>query len=242
MKLERHSPSSLNLFAASPAMWVLERVLGKRQPVGAPAHRGVAVEEGVAWGLKNPGCDPQDCINIALMKFDQLIGASHDIRGDKYRASIEVMVLRALKELLPYGVPSAMQKFVEWHPEGLKCPIVGYLDFEWENHGILTDLKTTDRMPEAIKITHARQVALYANSDNLKAAVTYVTPGKVATYGAVNLRDHREALHKIALTVERFVGLTNDPKELVALVVPDLESFYWKPPAARQEAFNIWGI
>jgi hypothetical protein len=242
MKLERHSPSSLNLFAASPAMWVLERVLGKRQPVGAPAHRGVAVEEGVAYGLKNPTLDPQESINVALMKFDTITALSGDPRKAKYRASIEVMVLRALKELLPYGIPSATQKFVEWRPEGLKCPIVGYLDFEWENHGILTDLKTTDRMPEAIKITHARQVALYANSDNLKAAVTYVTPGKVATYGAVNLRDHREALYKIALTVERFVGLTNDPQELVGLVVPDLESYFWKPPQARQAAFDVWGV
>ena len=45
---ERHSPSSLNQFAASPAMFVLERILGLRQPVGVPAHRGVAIEDGVA--------------------------------------------------------------------------------------------------------------------------------------------------------------------------------------------------
>ena len=40
---ERHSPSSLNLFAASPAMFVMERVLGIRQPVGVPAHRGTGL-------------------------------------------------------------------------------------------------------------------------------------------------------------------------------------------------------
>jgi hypothetical protein len=38
------------------------------------------------------------------------------------------------------------------------------------------------------------------------------------------------------------VSLTNDPKELVGLVVPDLESFYWNTPEARQEAFNVWGV
>ena len=48
---ERHSPSSLNLFAASPAMFTLEHIFGIRQPVGVPAHRGVAVEDGVALGL-----------------------------------------------------------------------------------------------------------------------------------------------------------------------------------------------
>lgn len=242
MKLERHSPSSLNLFAASPAMWVLERVLGKRQPVGAPAHRGVAVEEGVAFALKNPTCDPQEAINVALMKYDQVTALSGDPRKAKYRATIEVMVLRAMKELLPYGIPSATQQFVEWRPDGLRCPIVGYLDFAWDDHGILTDLKTTERMPEHIKIAHARQVALYASSDNMQARVTYVTPIKVATYAAENIRAHREALYKMALTVERFCALTNDPQELVGLVVPDLESYFWATPEARQMAYETWGV
>jgi hypothetical protein len=51
---KQHSPSSLNLFAASTAMWVLEKVLGEKQPVGVPAHRGAAVEDGVTFGLLNP--------------------------------------------------------------------------------------------------------------------------------------------------------------------------------------------
>jgi hypothetical protein len=54
MRIERHSPSSLNLFCASPAMSVLERILGHHQPVGAPAHRGTAVEDGVTVGLLDP--------------------------------------------------------------------------------------------------------------------------------------------------------------------------------------------
>jgi hypothetical protein len=241
MKLERHSPSSLNLFAASPAMWVVERVLGRRQPVGAPAHRGVAVEEGVAWGLKNPGCDPQDCINIGLMKFDLLMEGSKDIRGDKYRATIEVMVLRALKELLPYGVPSAMQKPISWHPAELKCPIVGFADFCWDNHGVIVDLKTSDRMPEAVKIPHARQISCYTMG-NEQGRATYITPTKSATYAVANVQAHRDALVRMAMTVERFLALTDDPKELVNLVTPDLESFYWKPPEARQLAFEVFGI
>ena len=48
-----HSPTSLNQFAASPALFVLERVLGLKQVVGAPAHRGVGVEAGVSYGLMN---------------------------------------------------------------------------------------------------------------------------------------------------------------------------------------------
>ena len=51
IKYDHHSASSTSLFCASPAMWVAEKLLGLRQPVGAPAHRGVAVEDGVTHGL-----------------------------------------------------------------------------------------------------------------------------------------------------------------------------------------------
>jgi len=242
MKLDRHSPSSLNLFCASPAMWVLERVLEQRQPVGVPAHRGTAVEAGVAHGLLNIDCDASDCVEVAEQRYRELTALSGDPRREKYGENIPVMVRRALDELRPYGVPSAVQKYVEWRPDGLKCPIIGYIDFEWEHHGTLTDLKTTEKMPSQIKAAHARQVALYAVSDNLDARLTYVTPAKSATYRAENIREHRNALHRIALTVERFLALTDDPLELVALVCPDLESFYWSPPEARQAAFETWGV
>jgi hypothetical protein len=55
-------------------------------------------------------------------------------------------------------------------------PIVGYLDYRWDQHGILVDLKTTEKLPSSIKIPHARQVALYATmtGDNVDARLTYV--------------------------------------------------------------------
>jgi hypothetical protein len=241
MKIERHSPSSLNLFAAQPAMFVLEKILGQRQPVGAPAHRGTAVEAGVAHGLLNPDASQDDCANEALKKFDTISALSGDPRRQEYRETIPGMVETALAELRPYGVPDKLQGFVEWRPEGLTYPIVGYFDFEWSQHGIIVDLKTTERLPSSIKTGHARQVALYAG-DNADARLTYVTPKKKATYQLENLREHRAALHKIALTVERFLAQSDDPAFFVGVTMPDLESFYWNSPAARQLAFEYWGI
>lgn len=144
MRYERHSPSSLNLFAAQPSMFVLERVLGIRQPVGAPVHRGTAVEHGVTIGLMDPKATIDLCIESATQKFDTISALSGDPRRDDYRAAIPAMVESALKELRPYGIPSGTQGFVEWRPEGLKLPIVGYYDFEWAEHGIVVDLKTTE--------------------------------------------------------------------------------------------------
>jgi hypothetical protein len=238
----RHSPSALNLFAAEPAMFVLERVLGRKQPVGIPAHRGVGVEDGVTAGLTDLSRPLKDCIDIAAAKYDTLSVMSSDPRREKYRDTIGPMVESALSELRKYGSPSNTQGFVEWKPEGLKLPIVGYYDYEWSSHGILGDLKTTDKMPSQIKTGHARQVALYALSDNIDARLIYVTPRKLEVYGLENIREHRRALLRIAQTAENFLDLSSDPNFFVSITVPDLDSFYWAEPAARQAAFEIWGV
>jgi hypothetical protein len=243
MKIERHSPSSLNLFCASPAMFVLERILGRRQPVGAPAHRGTAVEHGVTDGLFNTADDylPR-AVEKALEKYDAISAMSGDSRRDAYRRDIAPMVERALMELRPYGPPDGVQGFMEWRPEGLKYPIVGFYDYQWSDHGIIVDLKTTERLPSEIKPAHARQVALYCSSDNMAGRLAYVTPKKMAVYELENIREHREALYQIALRCEAFLALSEDPEFFVSITAPDTESFYWSPPEARQAAFNTWRI
>ena len=242
MKIERHSPSSLNLFASSIAMYVLERVLGHKQPVGAIAHRGTAVEHGVAQGLLDLKLGNDVCIDKALQKYDELTTFSGDHRKDDLRTGIPGMVTHGLDELRPYGTPTRVQDYIEWRPEGLHCPIVGYLDFAWDQHGIITDLKTTEACPSKIRPQHARQVAFYAATDNLRAGITYVTSKKRATYGVENIMQHRAALHRIALTAERFLSLSDDPMFFASIVAPDVDSFYFAPPEVREHAYKLWGI
>ena len=238
---ERHSPSSLNLFAASQAMFVLEKILGLKQPVGAVAHRGSAVEAGRAYGLGDPEAAEKDCIRLALARYDLLTAMSGDVRREKYRDDIPDMVSQALDELAPYGVPSDSQGFVTWHPEGLRLPIIGYFDFKWEQHGIIVDLKTTDKMPSKIKAAHARQVSMYSG-DNHQGRLTYCTPKKCQTLELENIRQHRQALYNIAVKVENFLALSEDPNFFPGITAPDLDSFYWGSPAARALAFEIWGV
>jgi hypothetical protein len=241
MKFVRHSPSSLNLFCASPAMFVLEKIIGRRQPVGAPAHRGTAVEDGITVGLVEPGKSLDECVSVALKKYDGLSGLSLDRRRDEYRDTIPDMVKAGLEELRPYGIPSHCQGFIEWRPEGLTFPIVGYYDYHWEDHNTTVDLKTTEKLPSSIKIPHARQVALYVTTNNADARVTYVTPKKKATYRVENIDAHRLALHQIALRCEAFLALSDDPEFFTKITAPDFESFYWGGPA-RQVGFEIWNF
>lgn len=238
----RHSPSSLNLFAASPAMFTLEKILGLRQPVGAPAHRGTAVEDGVTHGLLNPTASIIECAAVAFKKYDTITALSSDARREDYRETIPAMVESALTELRPYGIPTQCQGFIEWKPEGLAFPIVGYWDYHWEQHNITIDLKTTEKLPSAIKVPHARQVSLYVTSNNADARVCYVTPKKRATYQVENIDAHRKALHQMAIKCEAFLALSDDPAFFKSITLPDLESFYWSGPPARQLAYEHWGI
>ena len=240
MNYTRHSPSACNLFSACLSMFVLEKILGKRQPVGAAAHRGTAVEAGVALGLMNDAPD-EECVALAVANFNRLAALCGDPRKEKVAEGIPAMVTRALAELRPYGKPSAAQGFVEWRPEGLKYPIVGYWDFMWEEHGLVVDLKTTEKLPSAIKPDHARQVALYTGG-NLEGRLAYITPLKSAVYRLEDVAAHRNALHRIALAVERFLELSDDPEFFVSITAPDLSSFYFADPSARAEAHRVWGI
>lgn len=236
-----HSPTRLNLFCASLSTFVAEYILGLRQTVGPPAHRGKAIEDGVTKGLMNPDASLKSCINTALIRYDTLTALSRDPRRDRYRETIGDMVEMALRELRQYGIPSRTQAHHEWHPDGLKYPIKGFSDYLWEQHGILGDLKTTEKMPAQIKIPHARQVSLYAASDNVDARLIYVTPKKIEAYRLENIRQHRAALFNVAKSVENFLALSDDPAFFVSITSPDLESFYWTSPDARDLAYRLWG-
>lgn len=240
--IEHLSPSACNLFIGSPAMFVMERLMKRKMPVGAAAHRGTAVEEGVVKGLQ--GVPESDAIKAAKDTFSALTALSGDPRRDKERDGIPDMVVQGLRELRPYGPPSSTQGKIEWQVEGLAVPMIGFYDVAWEEHGILLDIKTTHALPSKIKINHARQVALYAAclGDNIDARLCYITPKKSATYRLENVREHVQALEKIALTIQRFVSISADPAELASLVAPDIDSFYFADPLARQAAFEIWGL
>ena len=240
--IEHLSPSSCNLFTASPAMFVLQKCLGKKTSVGAAAHRGTAVEHGLAHFLTTGNAI--EAVSLAKNEFATLTAMIGDPRQEKEAAAIADMVMTAIAETKDYGKPSSMQGKIEYKVEGLSVPLIGYYDFEFEDHGVLIDLKTTHALPAKISTNHARQVALYvaARGDNLDARITYVTSKKSATYQLENKREHVQALEKIALTIQKFIGISDDPYELASLVVPDVDTFYFSDPITRQMAFEIWGL
>jgi hypothetical protein len=61
-------------------------------------------------------------------------------------------------------------------------------------------------------------------------------------YRLENVREHHEALVRMAKTVEKFLSLSDDPEYFVSITMPDLESFYWAAPHMRQLAYKYWKV
>jgi hypothetical protein len=241
--IQHLSPSSCSLFVASPAMFIIQKCMKVKTSVGPAAHRGTAVESGIVSGLVD-GASEAECIDIARRQFALLTMFSTGQKMEKEEAAIADFVKTGLKELRPYGKPTSTQGKIHYEFEGLLVPMLGFFDVEWEHHGILVDIKTTHALPSKISTNHARQVALYraACGDNLDARVSYVTPKKSATYVLEDAREHLAALRLIALTIQRFLSLSDDPKVLASYVVPDVDTFYFSDPEARRATFDIWGM
>lgn len=240
--IDHLSPSSCNRFVASPALFVMEKLLKRAGTTGAGAHRGTSVEAAVAHGLMNQTAPLAECVNIAIEKFKTLTSLSVDPRVEKEFENLAGYVEVGLKSLRPYGIPTSMQGKIEMTFDNLSVPILGFYDFEFAGSNLLIDLKTSATLSSKISASHARQVALYAAARKVDARIAYVTPRKSAVYGLESVDEHLKALVNIGVAIQKFLSQSADPMELASMVVPDIDSFYFNDPLTRAAAYDIWGI
>lgn len=254
---ERHgidhlSPSSLNLWAAEPALWVMERLLDRRSPISAAAARGRAVEHGIHLGLMKHDATIQECIEAAERAFDREMALMPDGRREAERKNIAGYVEHGLAALRQYGVPTASQDRVHVTLEDVPVPVVGYIDWRFDPHGLVVDLKTAERLPSRISETHGRQGAVYAKAHgNYGMRFAYVKPSAGKTDGRAvavyemsgdDIRRHLEALRQIAIRLQRFLALSADAEELAGFLVPNYDAFYWNNATTRANGAQVFGF
>lgn len=250
--IDHLSASSLNLWAAQPALWVMERLLGRRAPMGIPAARGKAVEQGVHLGLLGPTRSADECAAEAEREFNRLTALTGDPRRDEERPKIAGYVRGALTELRQYGVPDAYQHRVEVRLDDVPVPVIGFIDWRFSQHGLIVDLKTAERFPSEIGNGHGRQGAVYASAHGnfgMRFAYAKPAPGKkdpqqvkVYEMSGDDVRRHLAALRTIALSLGRFLAVSKDARELAGLIVPDFDSFWWSEPSARAAGREVFGF
>jgi hypothetical protein len=227
---ERHgithlSPSSLNLYAANPRLWVGRYLQKWEDEAGPAAFRGSSIEAGLdKWLFER---DAKAAEQIALAKFALITDGQADEAHEAERAVIPAMLAQAITALTDHQIPVARQLKVEYWANGLEVPIIGYIDYLWEDFGI--DLKTTKACPSAIKADHARQVALYATVKERPFKVLYATAKKHAIYEqTVEERAlHMHDLERQARAVRHLLKHSEDADDAARFFAPAREDFRW---------------
>lgn len=235
------SASSINLFAAEPAMWVMQKLAKRSTQAGPAAHRGTAAEAGIVMGLLNPDAPIVECQQHALNEFDKLIGIDVDGKAAKERAAIMKIVENGITKLRVAGIPTEVQQRIEINLPDVAVPFVGYVDLGWTHHGIRLDIKTKLRAVNAIEQPHNRQVSLYLYGTNMTGRVCYITPKDAEIFTIENAAEHVEQARQIALRIQNFLSLSDDTDRLIASVVPNFDSFYWDA-TSRAIGRKVFGI
>jgi len=239
------SCSSLNLAQEAIDVWVSRYLFGNKGTYGAAAQRGIAVEDAVVQVLAL-GADIDEAIASATKAFNAKFPLALDDKTIKERDVIAPMVKIAVEELEQYGKPefpdhggqhkvTRIMKCGDW-----EIPVIGYLDLVYPQHGLIVDLKTTNRIPSIMSAPHRRQRCFYARCEGNKAVkFLYVSKAKAKWLEGGNIKEEMAIMKAQAMRLEKFLSLGD--RELLRSIVPvNPNTFYWNGEEnTRKELYGI---
>jgi hypothetical protein len=239
---ERHgirhlSPSSLALYRAAPALWVLRYLYCVRDESNCYAARGKAVETAVDAILME-GASDNDAISLALTAFDDKIGSDMSSEVSRERGATRDFVRQASPVFRELGRPLFCQRLVEVLIDEIEAPIIGYADYVYPSFTL--DLKTTFAIPSVPRADHAVQIAFYATALRSRPGLIYVSPRRVACYGpdSIDVDGAWRLLQQSARAVRAMLAASETREAAAAMFVP-VDDFRWSS-TTRSAAQRIW--
>lgn len=253
-----HSPSSINAFLVDPALWVCRYALKNYSSVsfGPWAWAGDATESGVHLAVADPTATPDAIMERALHTWALKRGEDLEKRlGELRDADQEQAARDALPGLLEAAVPRfrGFGRFhshngrVRWRPEWSQVDIIGYYDFAFEDADF--DLKVKSKRPSEPVPANVRQAAIYGMARGRPQHLVYAkAPGKRSPGFLAPVEVSREVadphladVERAVGTMQRMAGLVRYPEDLLALTMPNFESFYWDDNL-KEVARSLWNL
>jgi len=238
------SPSSLNMWADCPGAWLAKYRFGHKFKFGVAPQIGILVEKVVANALLER-LSLDEAIDQAEKEFLKANALNTSEKDRERVADIRAMSQLAYDALKEYGKPEfdgENQKKIELlcKGDGWELPVIGYLDFDYPQHGFWVDLKTTLRIPSTMSDGHRRQEAIYKKAKgNAAGKFLYVSPKKVSM---LENEDSGESLRQVKAILnrqERFLRL-GDAETLKSFVPVNAASFMWN--GEESALFKYYGI
>jgi len=232
------SPSSINTYINDTSLWVARYLFKIKSSSGASAIRGIATEFVLADKYEKGVFD----YNLLDVKFMSLCAESGIDLGD-IKTAKEKKLLKdfgtIIDENFDYKDLEAYQEKVEVQIEDMPVPIMGYIDFRFK--GKIVDLKTSTRMPTRPTEAQKRQMALYSMAyPDSSVDLFFATPKEHKRFTLKNLTLYKKQLRKVALSIQKFLSISDDKHELASLMYPNLDSWLWS--GMKEEANKIWSV
>jgi len=232
------SPSSINTYINDQSLWVARYLFKIKSSSGASAVRGIATEFVLADKYEKGVFD----YNLLDVKFMSLCAESGIDLGD-IKTAKEKNLLKGfgsvIDENFDYENLEAYQEKVEVPIDDMPVPIMGYIDFRFKDK--IVDLKTSTRMPTRPTEAQKRQMALYSMAyPNSSVDLFFATPKEHKKFTLKNLTLYKKQLRKVALSIQKFLSISDDKHELASLMYPNLDSWLWS--GMKEEANKIWSV
>ena len=232
------SPSSINTYINDTSLWVARYLFKIKSSSGASAVRGIATEFVLADKYEKGVFD----YNLLDVKFMSLCAESGIDLGD-IKTAKEKNLLKGfgsvIDENFDYKNLEAYQEKVEVPIDDMPVPIMGYIDFRFKDK--IVDLKTSTRMPTRPTEAQKRQMALYSMAyPNSSVDLFFATPKEHKRFTLKNLTLYKKQLRKVALSIQKFLSISDDKHELASLMYPNLDSWLWS--GMKEEANKIWSV
>ena len=232
------SPSSINTYINDTSLWVARYLFKIKSSSGASAVRGIATEFVLADKYEKGVFD----YNLLDVKFMSLCAESGIDLGD-IKTAKEKNLLKGFGSVIDknfdYENLEAYQEKVEVPIDDMPVPIMGYIDFRFKDK--IVDLKTSTRMPTRPTEAQKRQMALYSMAyPDSSVDLFFATPKEHKRFTLKNLTLYKKQLRKVALSIQKFLSISDDKHELASLMYPNLDSWLWS--GMKEEANKIWSV
>ena len=199
------------------------------------------------------------------MEFDFHPANENADKREHYRTLIEPAIELGVEELTPWQ-GSIEEQRVEWQPEGVAVPIMGYVDMSQQEQGRFLEMKTKAPRQGAVKKdgtrgwvkamtpkqpewTHIQQCAVYHKATGLEPNIAYISDHTVTVFTPENcdklspeaIEFAAEQMRNKALKRQNLLKFSTDPKVLASILEADFDHpFYWKHQF-RDEAKELFG-
>ena len=265
--VKRVSATQIKKMMTAPCAYITQYIMKEKFPFDSiAADIGSSVEDGVEFGLFNPDASTDEYNKVTIDKFASLRKGDPAVEElvEKYTNELNYRTENAVNEMRQYGVPTKPDpkhksfgkaqhpldangevsiKFGDGDNDFI--PVIGFLDFMWEQDGLIIDLKCPGSAPEewslkSRQLDHCIQAALYQRVTNYRVRFLYSLKRKSDPIVYRELHDTNPFITLIKTNLaamNRILDLPVETSELVKYVSHDPSSFYWNGANTLREKY-----